>query len=350
MDSLTSHGKKKNEAVAPVGTVQSIVNLRSLTRAFVTLLPFFIVYTATGDPRWLSASIVTISLVIAIERVGLVTAGTLLQGSAILGVFLLLSSALSRPGAFVAACALVGAFAIVITAWGERLRTVGNFIFIPALYLTCEGAETHMVALELLPYLAAGVITPLLLSMVGNYQRRHLSVPGFWRGWIRLGERPWGRAIPSRQILEASFVVVLAVGSMAFVVQWWHWGNGQWAIWSAASVVTGDAVSTHRKLVDRVAGVLLGVPAGLMVAMVLPHGVFWYTIASLSAFLTLVSFRRYIVAFGARCACIACAGWVASGAADIAVDRVINVIVGGLVGVAFAFLVRRMTRFAPLEP
>ena len=62
-----------------------------------------------------------------------------------------------------------------------------------------------------------------------------------------------------------------------------------------------------------------------------------------------MSFRRYVVAFGMRCACIACAGWVASGAAEIALDRVVNVMAGGVVGMAFVLIVHRMVRPVPLE-
>ena len=229
------------------GAMQDMLNVRSLARALVTLLPLFITYAATGDTHWLSASIVTISLVIAIERVGLATAGAFLQGSVILAVFVLLSLALPRPPVFAVGCAIVGAFAVVMTAWGERLRTVGNFIFIPGLYLTCEAAEARVAARELLPYLAGGMVPPLILTMVDLGLRSHPSMRQFGAELTRLhGERPLGGGVPLRQILEASVAVVLAVGSMACVVEWWHWHNGQWAIWSAASVVTGDAAGACR--------------------------------------------------------------------------------------------------------
>lgn len=336
--------------IAAVGTVKDMVNVGSVIRTLATLAPLFILYAATHDRHWLSASIVAISLVIAIERVGLTTAGAFMQGGCILAVFLALSLALPRPPIFMAGCAIASAASIAVTAWGERLRTVGNFVFIPALYLTCEAAESRTVARELLPYLAGGAVPPLVLTIALHCHRNRAHIVDL-RGMLRRlhGEGSLGRPVPMRRIVEASLAVMLAVASMAFVVQWWHWGHAQWAIWSAASVVTGDAVSAHRKLLDRATGALLGAPIGVAIGMLLPHDTFWYTFASLRAILTLVAFRRYVVAFGTRCACIACAGWIASGAAAIAVERVTNVIAGGIVGLTFVFLARRMVPSGPRE-
>lgn len=72
-------------------------------------------------------------------------------------------------------------------------------------------------------------------------------------------------------LLQAVLAVTLAVACSATLVAWRHIEYGQWAIWSSASVVTGNAASAHLKLRDRGLGALLGVPLGLAVGAALPH-------------------------------------------------------------------------------
>lgn len=139
------------------------------------------------------------------------------------------------------------------------------------------------------------------------------------------------------------------MAAAALLVEWRHIDNGQWAIWSAASVVTGDAATARVKLRDRGLGALAGVPLGLAAGHALPHGALVYTLATLASVLTLVAFRHYATGFGARCACIACASWVAQQSTAIAAERVVNVLAGGLIGIACVlathwFATRPLTR------
>lgn len=59
---------------------------------------------------------------------------------------------------------------------------------------------------------------------------------------------------------EAAIAAALSVAVAATAVEPLHLDHGQWVIWSAASVVTGDPASGHRKLRDRLTGAIVGVP------------------------------------------------------------------------------------------
>ncbi|AJY32471.1 fusaric acid resistance -like family protein [Burkholderia thailandensis 34] len=178
------------------------------------------------------------------------------------------------------------------------------------------------------------MLPPIALSCIATLRgvpaARRLHALSGWRDARDLG-RPaaWGDA------MQAIVAVALAVAVAALLVEWRRIDNGQWAIWSAASVVTGDAATAHLKLRDRGLGALVGVPLGLSAGYALPQGALVYTLATLASALTLVAFRHYASGFGARCACIACASWVAQQSAAIAAERVVNVLAGGLIGVAF---------------
>ena len=90
-------------------------------------------------------------------------------------------------------------------------------------------------------------------------------------------------------------------------MEWGHLDHGQWVIWSAASVVTGDAGAAHLKLRDRAVGAFLGVPAGIGLGLFLPHGPIAYGMAVVASLMTLVAFRSYLLGFATRCAAIAAA-------------------------------------------
>lgn len=75
-------------------------DLPTLGRTLAVCAPTIALYGATGDVRWLLASIATVSIAIAVERVGIAPLGALAQGTAIVAGFLSLSCALSAWPAF----------------------------------------------------------------------------------------------------------------------------------------------------------------------------------------------------------------------------------------------------------
>ncbi|KGS67301.1 fusaric acid resistance -like family protein [Burkholderia pseudomallei MSHR7527] len=323
-------------------------DLPTLGRTLAVCAPTIALYGATGDARWLLASIATVSIAIAVERVGIAPLGALAQSAAIVAGFLSLSCALSAWPAFVAGCAMLAAAAVALSRCGARLRSLGNFVFIPSLYLTCEAAAAHHSATRLVPYLGAAMLPAIALSGVQAWRNapaaHRLHALARWRG-----ARELGRPAASSDAAQAIVAVALAVAAAALLVEWRHIDNGQWVIWSAASVVTGDAATARVKLRDRGLGALAGVPLGLAAGHALPHGALVYTLATLASVLTLVAFRHYATGFGARCACIACASWVAQQSTAIAAERVVNVLAGGLIGIACVlathwFATRPLTR------
>lgn len=323
-------------------------DLPTLGRTLAVCAPTIALYGATGDARWLLASIATVSIAIAVERVGIAPLGALAQGAAIVAGFLSLSCALSAWPAFVAGCATLAAAAVALSRCGARLRSLGNFVFIPSLYLTCEAAAARHSATRLVPYLGAAMLPAIALSGVQAWRNapaaHRLHALARWRG-----ARELGLPAASSDAAQAIVAVALAVAAAALLVEWRHIDNGQWAIWSAASVVTGDAATARVKLRDRGLGALAGVPLGLAAGHALPHGALVYTLATLASVLTLVAFRHYATGFGARCACIACASWVAQQSTAIAAERVVNVLAGGLIGIACVlathwFATRPLTR------
>ncbi len=307
-------------------------------RALAVSLPLFVLYSASGDANWLLANIATISVAVVVERVGSAPLAALGQGVAIILGFLGLSFALAWGAAFAIACAALAAAAVALSGLDTRLRTLGNFVFIPVLYLACEVAATHRAALSLVPYLVVATLPSVALAGVDTL--RHAALARRYGTLAHLT----GHAAAHDELLQAVLAVTLAVASSATLVAWRHIEYGQWAIWSSASVVTGNAASAHLKLRDRGLGALLGVPLGLAVGAALPHVLLVHTLATLASVLTLVGFRHYATGFAARCACIACASWAIQQSPLVASLRVAEVLAGGAIGVASVWLVRFLAR------
>ncbi|MBV6322429.1 FUSC family protein [Duganella violaceipulchra] len=308
-------------------------------RAALALVPMLLLVWWTGDKVWLQATVVTMSTFIGMERCGLAPLGVVLHGMAILFGFMGLLWAQAYPPLFVLGCVALATAAIALTTHGAKWRSVGNFTFIPAVYLACESGEgvpadallAH--GLAFLSFAMAALLPTLALS-AALQAREHGAWSGYWRQLRRNidlgGSKPWK---------AAALTVALSVGCAAALVQWHHLGNGQWVIWSAASVVTGDAGSARIKLRDRVVGALVGVPLGILASQFIPHNLFSFCLASVASILTLVGFRRYVVGFGLRCAFSALTIVIAGNAASIAAERLINVLIGGTIGIAFVLAV-----------
>ena len=246
------------------------IDTAALARAILTLAPLVAVAAASGDPNWLLAAIVTISAYIAMDRSGLAPLGVVFHGVAIAGGFMALLAALSTPPLFVLGCAGMAAASVLLAGRGSKLQSLGIFTFVPALYLACEigeGTATHEFVrhgVAFLPFLVVAMSPVLLMSAFDHLYARDAEVDHlrhFSRilRWSELGVRSFYG--------EAAIAAALSVAVAATAVEWLHLDHGQWVIWSAASVVTGDAASGHRKLLDRMTGAVVGVPVGVAIGL-----------------------------------------------------------------------------------
>jgi hypothetical protein len=304
-------------------------------RAVIVLTPLVLLAMISGESIWLRAALVTISTFIAMERSGLAPLGTLLHGAAILVSYLALLAAQAAEPLFVLGCVLLAAASILLTGWDARLRSLGNFTFIPALYLACEteewegpGNPLHR-GIHFLPAMALAILPILVMSAIEHRKTRPLHVSRLWHFRAVLS---WAARNESIPYLEALVATALAVGLAAHTVMVWRLDQGQWMIWSSASVITGDLTSGRQKLRDRIVGALVGVPAGIGAGIFLPHSAFTYDLTLLVAVLTLVAVRPYVLAFGLRCTCVALALMLAGHSSGMAAERASHVILGGLIG------------------
>ncbi|MCP3476871.1 FUSC family protein [Bradyrhizobium sp. CCGUVB1N3] len=294
-----------------------------LVRALVVVGPLVAAYFLFREAALLNLGLVAVSLLIPALKLHLAPRAVALHYLAIVVTFVILFLAAPIKPLFVALTALAGFLAVAVTRYGDALRTLGNWVFIPAVYLACEVRE-GVSASEALRH--AGVIvasSPIALALVCGIQiydqrRRPDHAPPSYG--------------PAAEWLLPAAATAMAVFAAAALVEALRLAQGQWVMWSAASVVVGDLAASTGKLKQRAIGAFVGVPLGLLVGITLPESRAGYALAVLGATLTLIAFSRYIVGFGLRCFFIALAASFAGGASGIAEERVVNVITGGTFG------------------
>ena len=136
-----------------------------------------------------------------------------------------------------------------------------------------------------------------------------------------------GQRSDSKQRFEAAPSTLTSAPTSVTVARF-NLAQGQWWIWSAASVVVGDLATSTNKLKLGIIGAAIGVPSGFLIVLCLPASRIGYSLAAIAATLTIV-FNRYAVGFGARCCfIIVAAAALAGSGSGIPQERVSNVLVG----------------------
>ena len=299
------------------------IKTSDLLRALIVVGPFVAAYFTSGETALLNLGLVAVSLLIPALRLHLAPKVVAWHYLAILITFATLFLVAPIKPLFVVLTALAGFLAAAVTRYGENLRTLGNWVFIPAVYLACEVREGVGAADALRHAGMIVVSSPIALALVCGiqiYDQRR-------RGNAAISFGP-----PTAEWLVPSLATAMAVFAAAALVEILDLAQGQWVMWSAASVVVGDLSASTGKLKQRAIGAFVGVPLGFLAGIALPQSRIGYALAVLAATLTLISFSRYIVGFGLRCFFIALAASFAGGASGIAEERVANVITGGAFG------------------
>lgn len=319
--------------------VEKVFDGRALGRGLLALVPVLVAALASGRPEWLAAAVVPVAMLIALDRSQLAPLGVFAHAIAISAGFVVLTTSLASPAFFVIATALLGMGSVLVTAGGNALRALGSFTFIPSLYLACESADVvtrqalFVRSVEVLPFLLIAALPILLVASIEHFRTRDADRPALahFARWTRLSS-----SCERSAYVERMLTVSIAVAFAAVLVEWRHIDHGQWMIWSAASVVTGDVVTARKKFRSRIIGAVVGVSFGIVVGLAIPHTSYMRALDVFVSMLTLVCIRPYTFAVGARCACAAIAFVLAGQPWMFGGERLLNVAIGSAIGLLFA--------------
>lgn len=301
-------------------------------RCFLALSPYFLLFFLTGNREVLSIAILGGGLFIASEALGLGLRLLVLHYLLTLAAFAILFVCIGQGLWFTILVAVMALAVVAATRNSAELRSFGNWIFLPAVYLACElgdrldwpGREALIPSVffySILAPLSVGLLrllwpNPDLTTVYHSLRDVRARFPEPNPDWMRLS--------------AAAFAAVLIVTGMAEAFQL---PNRQWMIWSALSVISLNPSTSRAKVKDRLFGALIGCPLGLLAGMMIQPNEIAYSIAILLIFVTLVAFEFYRMAFTLRCGLTAFAALMAGGSFAIGEERIANVVSGGIVGV-----------------
>lgn len=308
--------------------------------ATLSLIPIFVTAWLCKNVLFLKVGLITMSLFIAASRLKYNFATITLHYCLILlGFSLLYFSLHYMAPLFVLLCALMALWCIWLTRFGEKLRTFGNFTFIPSVYLACEMYYVLPQQDWLVIYWQFMAITPLAwLTMAVLYYFSHKVLDPNCYGQCKFNLLAFpDKGTPLKDWLASGIAIFLSVlfsASLAIVL---HIDSPEWLIWSTASVITTELVLSRVKFAHRFLGAIIGISMGLCLSRFLPQTELIYSLAVLGVMLTLTSFKNYLISFTSRCFFITLAAYAISTSEHIALVRVQNVFLGGIIGLVFLY-------------
>ncbi|KJG04255.1 hypothetical protein UB33_20065 [Photobacterium angustum] len=324
-------------------TLSAWCDVPTLVCMTVAIFPCFIVACITGDHRYLQLGLVSGALFCVQNSLGLSgLLETCLHWLAIILGFTVLYWVQSSPLLFALFSALLGAICASFSYWDKNLKSLGNWILIPALYLSCElydRVNPHAFTLayiKLLEQLPVTLIGPILVLVCLNMAK----IPKD-RTYALIGrDHPY---IVKKQpaVIYSVLSIFFAIFMTAVFVKYFAIKQGQWVIWSSVSVITGELSSMHKKFKHRGRGAVLGLSLGGGVVYLSSFIGSVTLLNSFAAFLiplTLV-IKPYPVAFTLRCMLIAIAAGSMIHTESIAMVRMFDVVLGGVIGVISVYVV-----------
>ncbi|MBI2786609.1 MAG: FUSC family protein [Legionella longbeachae] len=317
-----------------------------LLRGILVLMPFAFLFLLSGNIYWLESSLITMSTLIAEEKLKLGFLGILLHGTAIIILFNLLFLTQVHPFFFVLVCTISATGIIWISTFGEQLRNLGSWTFIPAIILSLERAPIANISLLdqcliLLPFLIIAILPTIFLCLFEYIKAKKNGLDLKWFQLSYLSD--FGK---KNKNYDSLLAMAIGIALSSTFVEYIQMENGQWMIWGVASVITGNIQTSPKKFYERLFGVSIGVPMGILMGnYVMPSTELDLTIATMGIFLTLVAFRRYIIAYTFRCFFVALAVILVTHSKIIAFERLTHVILGGVLGIICVLLSRRFVDY-----
>lgn len=323
------------------------IDLRKIYAALINLIPTIMLSSVFSDENWQQAMLVSISTFIVQDRLKTSPVMVIIHSMMISVCFLAFINLANHALLFSVICSSTAAFTLRLAGWGNNLRVAGSFTFIPALYLAFEFNKNlpdnfnYTCTLPLLLYIWIATLPTLVMSLFHQ-----------WRVFLRSHSLFYRHKTPDlgakSEYKLPLIACAIAVFLCSMIVKYEHILQGQWLIWSAVSVITGEMKTSHRKYQSRVIGVAAGGLAGMLIGTVLPHNAFLVETGAIVIVLSLVSFKNYTMEYFIRCTSVAFVVTLLDEQTSLIFTRAFNVLIGGLIGILLFKIVDKTCSFRSL--
>lgn len=296
------------------------------------ILPSIAVSMLTGNLIWLLASFFAVCSIIPYISSHGIKWFTLLNGLLICGIaYILHLMLLEHWYYFLISITILAVFMGFIDNAHAELRNLSSWIIIACVYgavKLSDASITVMTLWAMTGLVASGVIMVLMLPLKDRATLSHIKfVP-----------------IKHEQFLF-NFKYMLPTLISISVCHYLKLSEPEWVIWSSLSVVYPELEAVLLKFKRRATAGGIGVFSGLAIGLVLPHSILVPYFCFIVICLSLKVFRDYFIAYLVRSGCVVIYA-INQGSIQIAFDRILNVVLGGLIGLlstyALIYLYRRL--------
>ena len=289
----------------------------------VAILPGIAVSVLTGNLVWLLASFFAVCSIIPYVSSHGLKWFTLLNGLLICGVaYILHFMLLEHWYYFLISITILAIFMGFLDNAHKELRSLSCWIIIACVYGAVKLGDSSITELTLLVMTfltAAGVVMALMLPLKNKIEMVNIKF------------------IPmNHELFLFNFKYMLPTLVSIIVCHYLKLSEPEWVIWSSLSVVYPELDAVLLKLRRRVMAGAMGVCGGLVIGLVLPHSVLVSYFCFIMVCLSLQIFRDYFLAYLLRSGCVVIYA-VNQGSMQIAFDRILNVVLGGMIGLVSTY-------------
>lgn len=298
----------------------------------VAILPGIAVSAVTGNLVWLLASFFAVCSVIPYVSSHGLKWFSLLNGLLICGVaYILHLMLLGQWYYFLTSITILAIFMGFIDNAHKELISLSRWIIIACVYGAVKLGDSSITESTLLVMTfltVAGVVMALILPL-----KKKIEIVNI-------------KFIPiNHELFLFNLKYMLPTLISISVCHYLKLSEPEWVIWSSLSVVYPELDAVLLKLRRRVMAGGIGACCGLAIGLVLPHSILVSYFCFIMICLSLQIFRDYFLAFLLRSGCVVIYA-VNQGSMQIAFDRIVNVVLGGMIGLvstyALIYLYRRL--------
>ena len=289
----------------------------------MAILPSIAVSVLTGNLVWLLASFFAVCSVIPYVSSHGLKWFTFLNGLLICGVAYVVHLVLLEHWYyFLISITILAIFMGFIDNAHKELRSLSSWVIIACVYGAVklgDSAVTEMTLLIMTCLTAAGVVMVLMLPLKNKPEMVNIKF------------------VPMKhELFLFNFKYMLPTVIAISICHYLKLSEPEWVIWFSLSVVYPEFDAVLLKLRRRVMAGGMGVCGGLAIGLVLPHSVLVPYFCFIMICLSLMIFRDYFLAFLLRSGCVVIYA-VNQGSMQIAFDRILNVVLGGMIGLVSTY-------------
>lgn len=324
--------------------------VKKALRSLLAAIPGALLYYKTGNSAWFSVALVSVACCIPYGSQLYNIYRMLLLCIVYDILFSIQTYALNIPIIFALVLFLIAFFFIYSTKHNSSLRQYNTWIFIPSLYNAMEFHEKisehishyfwERIYFTPISFLCAFVACFILFPEKNHppIEKKQATITDLLQ--IKMYFSTLKNDLVScshpvvRQSLRTAFSVLIAFCLVYFL----HLKEGQWVIWSCASIILTYTQESIQKTKQRFLGLVFGIGSGFLLVQIIPQSPILVLLFAFILFLTLSgAFKNYAIAFGTRCATIMATGAALDGSVSAGVTRFENVVLGILIGTLATF-------------